>query len=152
MNIIMNELGGLLAEIHQALEKVIADLPDEALIWSPGTGMNTLAVIVAHALGAERYWIGEIAGQEPSGRVREAEFAVTGGTTAELTTHSRETLAHSRSVLARLSAGNLEEIREVGTSGRRVTVAWAILHALEHTALHTGHAQITRQLWEQYKS
>ena len=28
-------------------------------------------------------------------------------------------------------------------------VAWALLHALEHTAIHLGHMQIMRQLWEQ---
>jgi ankyrin repeat protein len=28
-------------------------------------------------------------------------------------------------------------------------VAWCLAHALEHTALHLGHMQITRQLWEQ---
>lgn len=29
------------------------------------------------------------------------------------------------------------------------TVAWRLAHALEHTALHLGHMEITRQLWEQ---
>jgi hypothetical protein len=28
-------------------------------------------------------------------------------------------------------------------------VAWALFHALEHTALHCGQIQIQRQLWEQ---
>jgi len=28
-------------------------------------------------------------------------------------------------------------------------VAWALLHALDHTAQHLGHMQITRQLWDQ---
>jgi hypothetical protein len=28
-------------------------------------------------------------------------------------------------------------------------IAWSLLHALEHTALHLGHMQLTRQLWEQ---
>jgi hypothetical protein len=30
-------------------------------------------------------------------------------------------------------------------------VAWALLHALEHTTLHLGQIQLTRQLWEQVK-
>ncbi len=33
--------------------------------------------------------------------------------------------------------------------GREYTVAWALFHALEHTALHLGQMQLTRQLWEQ---
>jgi hypothetical protein len=28
-------------------------------------------------------------------------------------------------------------------------VGWALCHILKHTALHLGHLQITRQLWEQ---
>jgi hypothetical protein len=28
-------------------------------------------------------------------------------------------------------------------------VGWALLHALEHTAIHLGHIQITQQLWDQ---
>ena len=34
-------------------------------------------------------------------------------------------------------------------SGREFTGAWCLAHALEHTALHLGQMQITRQLWEQ---
>ena len=29
------------------------------------------------------------------------------------------------------------------------SVAWALLHALDHGALHLGHIEITRQLWLQ---
>jgi len=28
-------------------------------------------------------------------------------------------------------------------------VAWALAHALEHTALHLGHIQIGRELWQE---
>ena len=31
---------------------------------------------------------------------------------------------------------------------REFTVAWCLLHALEHSAVHLGHMQIVRQLWE----
>ncbi len=149
MNRMMLELAERLAEMHNFIERAIVDLPDEALVWSPGRDMNTLSVLVTHTLGAERYWIGDVAGQEPSGRVRAAEFETPGMSAAELLARARETLAHSRSVLGRLSADDIEAVREVGDDGRRVTVAWAVLHALEHTALHVGHIQMTRQLWDQ---
>jgi len=29
-----------------------------------------------------------------------------------------------------------------------VAGAWALLHAVEHLSEHSGHAQLTRQLWE----
>lgn len=149
MEPIMLELADRLADMHSSIERTIIDLPDEALVWSPGRDMNTLSVLVVHTLGSERYWIGEVAGQEPSGRVRAAEFETQGMSAAELLEKARKTLAHSRSVLNRLTASDFEVVREVGENGRRLTVAWAVLHALEHTALHVGHIQLTRQLWDQ---
>ncbi|MEZ4517664.1 MAG: hypothetical protein R3C44_12840 [Chloroflexota bacterium] len=47
----------------------------------PGPEMNSWRVIAAHRR-LERCWIGDIAGQEPSGRVRAEEFRVTGATSA----------------------------------------------------------------------
>ena len=62
---------------------------------------------------------------------------------------AQATLAHSRTVLTRLTAADLVGIRTAPLFGQRVSAGWAILHALEHTALHAGHMEITRQLWFQ---
>lgn len=50
--------------------------------------------------------------------------------------------------------GDLSQIEtlivpDVPRGNQEYTAAWAILHALEHTALHTGQIQLARQLWEQ---
>lgn len=152
MNAMLQELGNLLETIHKTIERAIDGLPDDALDWSPGPEMNTLGVLLAHTFGAERFWIGDVAGQEPSGRVRDSEFRMAGVGVAEFMERSRAVVAHSQSVLARLSSESLGEVRTVNQEGRQATVAWAILHALEHTALHAGHIEITRQLWEQRQS
>lgn len=149
MDVLPGEISERLAMLHQSINKAIDGLPDEALDWSPGPEMNTLSVLMAHTLGAERFWIGDIAGEEPSGRVRGDEFITSGKSVGHFAERSREVLAHSQSVLARLSTEELEKRRGVPQSDRQVTVAWAVLHALEHTALHAGHIEITRQLWEQ---
>lgn len=148
----LTEISQLLGTLHSTIDKAIADLPDEALEWRPGAGMNNLGILLAHTLGAERFWIGDVAGGEPSGRVRDDEFATTGKTVAFFAGRAREVLAHSHSVLARIAPEELGELRRVPGSGREVTVAWAVLHALEHTALHAGHIEITRQLWDQHQS
>ncbi|MGD2049341.1 MAG: DUF664 domain-containing protein, partial [Chloroflexota bacterium] len=44
-----------------------------------------------------------------------------------------------------LSATDLDEDRQV--EGRQVSVRWAILHVIDHTALHLGQMQLTYQLW-----
>jgi uncharacterized damage-inducible protein DinB len=149
MESLFADLSNRLEAMHKVIETSIAGLPDDALDWVPGRDMNSMAVLLAHTLGAERYWIGDVAGGEPSGRVREAEFETTGISTAEFIRRSRDVLAHSQSVLGRMSAEDLGELRVALSSGKQVTSAWAILHALEHTALHAGHLEITRQLWEQ---
>lgn len=152
MEIIMAEVIERLEALHRAIEKAIDGLPDEALDWQPGAEMNSLGVLLAHTMGAQRYWIGDVAGGDDSGRDRESEFRSKGVDATELIERSRAILAHSRSVLTRLSPADLPIMREASLSGRRVTAAWAILHALEHTALHTGHIEITRQLWDAHQA
>lgn len=152
MEIILQEMLERLSAMHRSLEKAIAGLPDGALDWSPGLEMNSLGVLMAHTLGATRFWIGDVAGGDPSGRVREAEFMTAGVSAAELIAHSHEALTHSQSVLSRLLLADLNAIRKVPGSDREVTGAWAILHALDHMALHVGHMEITRQLWDAYQA
>ena len=43
--------------------------------------------------------------------------------------------------------GELVSGLPVEARGRIVPVRWAILHVIDHTALHLGHMQITYQLW-----
>ena len=33
--------------------------------------------------------------------------------------------------------------------GKKYTVAWALGHALEHTAIHVGHIPMLKQLWKE---
>jgi uncharacterized damage-inducible protein DinB len=141
-----------LSDLHHDLAASVEGLPVEALDWQPGPETNSLAVLITHTAGSERYWIGEVAGEEPADRVRAQEFEADGRTAEELVELLDRALAHSRSVLSRLSINNLTEARVASMQGRSVTVSWALLHALEHTAVHLGHVQITCQAWEQLNS
>ena len=138
-----------LTDLHEGVSEAIQGLSAEALDWSPGAGMNSLLVLAVHLAGAERYWIGDVAGQDPSGRVRIEEFTTSGWDTIELQNHLDRTLAHSRGVLEGLTVTDLEAQRLGTRDGRIYSVALALNHALEHTGLHLGHMQIGRQLWEQ---
>ncbi len=135
--------------LHGDLVSTIGDLSVEALDWSPEPGVNSLSVLVAHTAGAERYWIGDVAGQDSSGRIRSQEFETSGYTVSELRNLLEESLAHSREVLSAFTLNDLASARNIPRSGETCTVGWAILHALEHTAVHLGHAQISRQFWNQ---
>jgi uncharacterized damage-inducible protein DinB len=141
----LDRLQGLHADMLGAL----GGLPAVALDWVPGPGMNSITVLVVHTVGAERYWVGDVVGCDPSGRDRAAEFRAQGLDAATLKQRLDDTLAHTRGVLEGLTLQDLQAIRVSPRDGREYTVAWALAHALEHTAIHVGHIQIMRQLWEQ---
>jgi len=141
-------LDGLQA-LHADLRRAIEGLPPEALDWSPGPDFNSIAVLAVHTAGAERYWIGDVVGREPSGRVREAEFQTQGLSAGDLIARLDAALTHSQTVLDALTLFDLDTKRVSPRDGREVSVAWALAHALAHTASHVGHIQITRQWWDQ---
>lgn len=139
-----------LQSLHNEIQKVIEDLPQTALDWTPpGPEMNSLCVLAAHVAGSERYWIGDVAGRDPSNRDRPAEFRAHGLDAATLLARLAQVLEHSRRVLEGLTLSELEVERVSPRDGRKVRVAWALAQALRHTAEHLGHMQITRQWWEQ---
>jgi len=138
-----------LEALHAAAGRSIEGLPQAALDWAPGPDMNSLCVLVVHLACAERYWIGDVVGRDPSGRDRDAEFRAQGLDAAALKERLADALAHARGVLEALTLADLAALRVSPRDGRTYTVAWALAHALTHTALHVGHMEVTRQLWEQ---
>jgi uncharacterized damage-inducible protein DinB len=142
----------LLQAHHRDLIASFDGLPQEALDWVPGSDMNSLCVLVVHTTGAARFWVGDAAMHEPSGRNRAAEFQARGWTESALKERIISTEAYVSSALERLQLIDLSKMSDIAGRGEQVTAGWALLHALEHTGLHVGHAQITRQLWDQRSS
>lgn len=138
-----------LGERHRDTEKAIAGLSVEALDWVPGPDMNSLCVIVVHLTGSARYWIGEMVSDIPANRDRASEFTARGLDEAALKQRLDDLMTFARSVLDKLTVEELAVERRSPLQDKVVTKGLALLHALEHTALHTGHAEITRQLWDQ---
>ena len=136
-----------LEELHRDLNRALEGLPAEALNWSPGSEMNSLAVLAAHTAGSERYWIGDVIARDDSHRDRAAEFRTQATGASELIARLDAALAHSRSVLEHLTLSELAAKRTTTRDEREVTVAWALFHALEHVALHLGHMQLQRDMW-----
>lgn len=136
-------------EIHTDLLKAVDGLPAEALDWVPGTEMNSINVLVVHLTGAEKFWIGAVALGEPTDRVRDEEFKARGLTAEELKQRLAAADEYTRQVLPRFTLAELETVRQSQRNDKTFTIGWCLLHALEHSALHLGHIQLTRQLWEQ---
>ena len=137
-----------LAELHTEIMRTIRHLPQEAFDWIPFPGGNSLSVLIVHLAGAEKFWIGDVVGGEPSGRDRAAEFKVNNLAIDDLESRLNESLGYTELVLGKLELDDLETPRISPRDGQELTAAWALNHALEHTAVHVGHIQITRQLWD----
>jgi len=140
-----------LQNCHNDILNEVDGLTPAALDWSPGPDMNSISVLVFHLTGAERFWIGDVAAQDSSNRDRDAEFKVKGLDSTTLNKRLADTLEYARSALEKMSLHDLET-RRLLPDGREFTVAWALLHALEHATEHLGQIQLTRQLWEQSNS
>lgn len=141
-----------LSDLNKEAEKQIDSLSPEALDWTPGPDMNSLAVLIAHLTGSQRYWIGDMGIGDPSGRVRQAEFDTRGVTAEDLKARLHHATDYARTALGSLAYTDLETMRPTPDGKKEYSVGWSLLHSLEHTSQHVGHLQMTRQLWEQRKS
>jgi len=139
-----------LQEVQDSVERTIQGLPQEALDWVPGPDMNPLGALVTHVIGAQRYWFGDVINRDPGERDRAAEFRARGLSAIDLSRRLEEALEYNRSVVGRLAVHDPGELRVSPRDGREFSVWWTLLYILEHTAIHLGHMQVTRQLWEQH--
>jgi uncharacterized damage-inducible protein DinB len=137
---------GILETCHNEIIDAMHGLSLDALDWVPGPDMNSITVLVYHLTGAERFWLGDVIAQTPSGRDRDGEFRVANIGMDALKTRLDQNLEFARSTLATMSLTDLQETRTSPRDGRTVTVGWALLHALEHSVQHLGNIEITRQL------
>ena len=130
-------------------------IPDDVFnTWKPvaanddAHAMNTFAAITTHALGAAHFMTLVAVGGEPDTRDREAEFEAT-GTVAGLRARYDAWLDALHTMLVGLTEDDLNrETHAERMNARGWKVAESLLHVLDHTALHVGHLQVQRQLWE----
>ncbi len=136
-----------LESLHEQAQAVLEGLSQEALEWKPVESANSLAVLAAHICGAERYWLGAVAGQEEIVRDRPAEFK-TGGLDAErLAARLSAATSYAWQVLWKLREASLDEERVSPRDGKAFNLGWVLVYVTAHTALHVGQMQLTRDLW-----
>jgi uncharacterized damage-inducible protein DinB len=142
----------ILQSLHRDFIATFEDLPAEALDWVPGVEMNSFNILVVHTTGTARFLISEGALGEPSNRDRAAEFQARGLSVDELKARFAAVETFVQGALERITLADLATVHTLPQRGggtREVTAGWALLHVIDHTGLHLGHAQITRQLWQQ---
>jgi len=144
----------LRANVKDLLE-AMRDIPAEDFnTWKPaaarggGHEMNTFAAIAIHVVSAGEFMILHAVGGAPSDRNREAEFEATGDF-AEIEARYVRWLDGVEALVTGLTDDDLgRDPDEEKYTERGWRVAEVLLHALDHTALHVGHVQVQRQLWD----
>lgn len=141
----------LVDDIFAAVDGIPAD---QFNTWKPaaategGHEMNTFAAILIHIVSAGEFMTVHAVGGEPSKRVREGEFLATGDLT-EIRARYDRWLQGVHDLLENLTYDDLgRSTTEPRYQERDWRVADVLLHALDHTAVHVGHLQVQRQLWD----
>lgn len=146
------EIEQYLVMIEGLLDQVtnlVKGLSVEAMNWRPIEGSedhetNSLAVLAVHIAGADKLFGVQVAGGKPIERDRNAEFATIATSADELVSLLQDTKQQIREALTPLTNEDLD--RDVELGEHKFSARWAILHVIDHTALHLGHMQLTYQL------
>lgn len=147
MDLFYSDYLNRLGDLHQDCKASLVDLPQEALDWVPSPEMNSIGILIAHIAGAERYWFSDAIANQPSGRDREGEFKTSGLESRELSAKLDDTFQYLERVVNGMNLEDLTQIRISPRDGQQVTIGWAMLHVLKHTALHLGHIEYLRHMW-----
>jgi len=134
-----------LQRLHEDAKATLEGLEAGSLDRKPGVNTNSLSVLVVHMAGSERFWIGDIAMNDPSDRNRDREFQAAGLSPEDLVNRLDTSLSYIRQALEALTLQDLEQPR-TAPDNRKVTVGWCLEQVLAHTANHVGHMQLTRQV------
>jgi uncharacterized damage-inducible protein DinB len=135
----------LLEDYVPKIARCLDALDEKSVWWRANEASNSIGNLILHLDGSTRQWILGVAGKRRVVRDRDAEFAErTPLSKAALLARLRATLAEVDEVLGVLDESALLERRP--TSKGEVTVLWAVLHAVEHFAMHTGQIMLLTKM------
>jgi uncharacterized damage-inducible protein DinB len=131
---------GWLRHLRESLLRKLEDLDEEQARWRPDGALISLLGIVNHLTHVEWRWLdGRMLGAHTSRS--EAEF--TPGpelTVADAVTRYRERARATEELVRTLP------VTRLSTDGSGRDLRWVLLHLVEETARHAGHADATREL------
>jgi len=156
---VVDERDGLLAflaQMRDALRFAVHGLTEEQATSTPATSSLSLAGLIKHIARVERYWIVSVVSQREMG----PEWQVTDWS-AEFRLLPGETLAGMLDRYASVGAETKSIVNAIDDMGQPVpvprdrpwfpkdveawSVRWVLLHLIQETARHAGHADIIRE-------
>lgn len=142
---------GMLAHLEatwDGLLEAVGVADDRAFYWTPGPEFNSIAILLRHLAGSERWWIGEAIGGIPSHRMREAEFARDRPRREEVLRAVEEARRTTRQALSPMTMEDLQAEMTVawGKPPRRSSKLSALLHYIDHLGYHRGQSLLLLRL------
>ncbi|WP_029138025.1 DinB family protein [Nakamurella lactea] len=142
----LSGLLGFLADQRIALQSALHGITDEQARLRPiPSSTLSLGGLVKHMVAVEKSWIRTDIERSPEDeRIRDVEFTLLPGETVQqLLAAWAVEAAHTDEVLARVA---LEQLVDSGPAGPPdFNVRWVMLHLIEETARHAGHADLIRE-------
>jgi uncharacterized damage-inducible protein DinB len=133
---------------------VVEGLTADALAWRPGDATtNAIAQIVRHVVAWQPWYLGVALGDpvpldDAALEQKQSDSLDNSLTTADaLRALIAESRAQTAAALDRMSALDLAEA--IAPYGDPEPRCFYLSGAIDHAAEHIGHAELTRQLWEQ---
>jgi uncharacterized damage-inducible protein DinB len=151
---VADERDGLLTFLGQqrrVLKIAAHGLTEEQLRLVPSASALSVGGLLKHTAHTERGWTDTIAGKPRSGSVEEygAEFRLTPDDTLEsLTAEYNRVAAYTEEVVAGVDLGEPVPVPDEPWFPDHISawsVRWVLLHVIEETARHAGHADIVRE-------
>ena len=147
MDPLIHEYAARLDIIRTQAREAVRGLDSGALNWTPlDQETNSVAALVHHMWGLERFFIRQVVGGYDIGRDRDAEFAAEAPPADELERLLDEARKDTEATLRALRDDQLAEQRE--HRGNTWTVQGLLLYATSHLSEHLGHLELTRQMYQ----
>jgi len=138
-------LKGLFGSIHNKFREQVRGLDRGTLNWRPLPQANSIAVLIAHTLGAEQEMIRAVRALATD-RDRDDEFGVELDAAALLAMLDQADLDLEENLLAVTSA-DLTEMRPRGDRPPLPGIVW-LLGNYGHAREHLAQAELTKQLYD----
>lgn len=155
---VADERDGLLAFLAQqrdALRIAAYGLTDAQASTTPSASALSLAGLIKHVARVERYWVVELVAGRPQADLHEQDYE------AGFRLEAGETIASVLDGYAAVAAETESIVAGIADLGQPVpvpkgvpwfpkdveawSVRWVLLHVIEETARHAGHADIVRE-------
>lgn len=142
---------GFLAQQRRVLKAAAYGLTEEQLRLTPSASALSVGGLLKHIASCESGWVDTML-QRPSGQTEESygsDFHLTPEDTLEsLLANYAEVAAETAAVVADLDLGHPVPVPDQPWFPKDLeawSVRWVLLHLIEETARHAGHADIVRE-------